>query len=104
MVSTDVAARGLDIPTVDLVINADVPMDPNDYIHRVGRTARSGRSGRSITLITQYDINLVQNIESTIGQKLKEMNIDEGEVLKSMSKVLAAQRRAKLYVSSTGIE
>jgi len=104
MVSTDVAARGLDIPTVDLVINADVPMDPNDYIHRVGRTARSGRSGRSITLITQYDINLVQNIESTIGQKLEEMNIDEGEVLKSMSKVLAAQRRAKLYVSSTGIE
>jgi ATP-dependent RNA helicase DDX49/DBP8 len=104
MVSTDVAARGLDIPTVDLVINADVPMDPNDYIHRVGRTARSGRSGRSITLITQYDINLVQNIESAVGQKLEELSIDEAEVLKSMSKVFAAQRKAKLCVSSNGIE
>jgi ATP-dependent RNA helicase DDX49/DBP8 len=99
MISTDVASRGLDIPTVDLVINADVPLDPSDYIHRVGRTARNGRSGRSITLITQYDINLIKNIENSLGRKLTKLIYDDGEVLKNLSKVFAAQRRAK-YLSS----
>lgn len=57
------AARGLDIPSVDVVINYDVPQNSKDYVHRVGRTARAGRSGRSVTIVTQYDVEQFQKIE-----------------------------------------
>ena len=61
--ATDVAARGLDISSVDVVINYDVPQNSKDYVHRVGRTARAGRSGRSVTIVTQYDVEMFQKIE-----------------------------------------
>jgi len=71
LVATDIASRGLDIPSVDVVINFDIPTHSKDYIHRVGRTARAGRSGKSITLVTQYDVELIQRIESVVGKKME---------------------------------
>tara|TARA_B100001093_G_scaffold320084_1_gene305365 strand:+ start:100 stop:798 length:699 start_codon:yes stop_codon:yes gene_type:complete len=55
LVATDVAARGLDIPHIEHVINYDIPQNPEDYIHRIGRTARAGAKGRALTFLTDGD-------------------------------------------------
>lgn len=70
LVATDVAARGLDIPAVELVVNFDVPRNPDDYVHRVGRTARAGREGEAVTLVGQRDVELVLAIEARVGREM----------------------------------
>ena len=67
LIATDVASRGLDIPEVRIVINYDVPRNPTDYVHRVGRTARAGRDGTSVTFVGQRDVSLVLAIEEYVG-------------------------------------
>lgn len=70
LVATDVASRGLDIPSVSLVVNFDVPRNPDDYVHRVGRTARAGREGEAVTLVGQRDVQLVLAIEKRVGRQM----------------------------------
>lgn len=96
LIATDVAARGLDIPLVDVVINYDVPTHSKDYIHRVGRTARAGRSGKSLTLVTQYDVELLQRIENVLDKKMTEFPIDKDSVVLLSERVAEAQRLATL--------
>ena len=63
LVATDVAARGLDIDEIDIVFNYDLPTDPEDYLHRIGRTGRAGRSGRAVSFVFGRDIYRLQTIE-----------------------------------------
>jgi len=79
---------------VDCVINFDLPTNSKDYIHRVGRTARAGRSGKAITLVTQYDVELLQRIEGVIGKKMEEFPHDKEQVLLLSERVGEASREA----------
>ncbi|KAI9821384.1 MAG: ribosomal RNA processing protein [Thelocarpon impressellum] len=94
LVATDVAARGLDIPSVDVVLNFDLPPDSKTYIHRVGRTARAGKSGRALNLVTQYDIEVWLRIETALGRKLPEYAVERDEVMVLAERVGDAQRQA----------
>jgi ATP-dependent RNA helicase RhlB len=70
LVATDVASRGLHIDGVTHVINVDLPMDPEDYVHRIGRTARAGQSGRAISLACENYVQSLSAIEKLIGMKI----------------------------------
>ena len=76
LVATDVAARGLDITDIDLVVNFDVPMVAEDYVHRIGRTGRAERSGRAITLITDLDRRRVADIERLLEQRISRVELE----------------------------
>mgnify|MGYP002402942214 CR=1 FL=1 len=68
LVTTDVGARGLDIEDVALVVNWDLPEEPEEYTHRVGRTARAGKGGVAISFVTERDEERVLKIENRISE------------------------------------
>ncbi|MCB0791780.1 MAG: DEAD/DEAH box helicase [Flavobacteriales bacterium] len=70
LVATDVVSRGIDIDDIDLVINYDVPRDPEDYVHRVGRTARAARKGAAVTFISDQDMREFGRIERLIEREV----------------------------------
>jgi len=104
LVATDVASRGLDIPSVGLVVNYNMPRAAEDYIHRVGRTARAGRGGTAVSLITQYDISLLKHVEETIGRAMSELpGFDETkDVLPLLNKVGTARKMGELRLEERG--
>ncbi len=76
LVATDVAARGIDVPTITHVINYGMPMKPEDYVHRIGRTGRAGRSGLAVTLAERRDVPMVRRIERFTTQRIPESVIE----------------------------
>ncbi len=70
LVATDIVARGIDIDDVSHVVNFDFPVNPQDYIHRIGRTGRAESSGEAISLVPEQDLNLVEILELTIAHRL----------------------------------
>ncbi|XP_061456526.1 probable ATP-dependent RNA helicase DDX49 [Rhineura floridana] len=104
LIATDLAARGLDIPTVQVVINHNTPGLPKIYIHRVGRTARAGRNGIAITLVTQYDIHLVHAIEVQIKMKLQEFSVEERTVLNILTQVNVVRRECEIRLEATDFD
>jgi ATP-dependent RNA helicase RhlE len=70
LVATDIAARGIDVDDMEMVVNFDVPTDPEVYVHRVGRTARAGAQGLALTLMSPDEWLLVADIEKLIGRTL----------------------------------
>jgi superfamily II DNA/RNA helicase len=70
LVATDVAARGIDVPTISHVINYGLPMKPEDYVHRIGRTGRAGRAGLAVTLAERRDAGMIQRIQRFTTQRI----------------------------------
>jgi ATP-dependent RNA helicase RhlB len=71
LVATDVASRGLHIPDVTHVYNWDLPQDPEDYVHRIGRTARAGATGKAISLVDEASAFSLEGVERFIGQRIR---------------------------------
>jgi ATP-dependent RNA helicase RhlB len=78
LVATDVAGRGLDIADLSLVVNYDLPVESENYVHRIGRTARAGKTGKAITLASEQDVYELPDIEKYIGKKIpSEIAVEE---------------------------
>ena len=87
-----------------MVINFDVPKNPKDYVHRVGRTARAGRGGSAYTLVTQYDIKLIVAAEKFINTKLEKIEYNEKEVLDDINHLMKVMNVVKIRMSENGID
>ncbi len=81
LVATDVAARGLDVERISLVVNYDIPLDAESYVHRIGRTGRAGRAGRAILFVEPKERRLLGNIERLMKKPIDEVDVPNHEIL-----------------------
>ena len=95
LVATDVAARGIDIERISLVVNYDIPLDAESYVHRIGRTGRAGRSGRALLFVEPRERRLLRNIENLMKKPIDEVAIPNHEVLMEKRRAKFKARVAK---------
>lgn len=88
LIATDVAARGLDVERISLVVNYDIPLDAESYVHRIGRTGRAGRAGRALLFVEGRERRLLRNVERLIKKQIDEVDLPN-------HKTLEASRREK---------
>jgi ATP-dependent RNA helicase RhlE len=101
LVATDVAQRGLDIEGISHVVNYDVPRNPEDYVHRIGRTARAGASGTAVTFVSAADLGAMRDIELVLGDKLPRLSLD-GFDYDSALRVSARPEQPPAQMTRTG--
>ena len=77
LVATDIAQRGLDVEGITHVVNYDVPLDPEDYVHRIGRTGRAGATGTAVTFVTAADLGALKTLEHRLGRSVERIHIPE---------------------------
>jgi ATP-dependent RNA helicase RhlE len=75
LVATDLAQRGLDVEGISHVVNYDVPLDPEDYVHRIGRTGRAGASGTAVTFVTAADLGAMKSLEHRLGRTVERVHL-----------------------------
>lgn len=81
IVATDVAARGLDVERISLVVNYDIPYDSEAYVHRIGRTGRAGREGKAVLFVSPRERRLLRTIEHATKQPIEKMSLPTGQVI-----------------------
>lgn len=93
LIASDVAARGLDVEDLPAVINFHVPINPEDYIHRIGRTGRAGKEGKAFTLVSPFEEKTLQSITKFINKPLKEYPLSSGKKEEKVSKVATQPKK-----------
>lgn len=97
LIATDIVSRGIDIDDIQLVINYDVPRDPEDYVHRIGRTARANRDGQAISLVSPKDYMYLQKIERLIKNEIEKPELPMGCGTKPEITGEQAQKKKRCY-------
>ena len=109
LVATDVAARGLDVERIGLVVNYDVPTEPEAYIHRIGRTGRAGRTGEAVTFVTPAERSRLRTIERATRQRLEEVPVPSAadvaahRVRSLLGRVVPRQEAGRLEAYRTAV-
>lgn len=106
LIATDVAARGLDVERISPVVNYDIPMDSESYVHRIGRTGRAGRAGRALLFVENRERRLLRNIERTMKLTIPEVELPNAELLgkrrleKNSPRKFSSNWKAAIWIST----